>query len=214
KAEGEAGDRLLNLVEFPGSILGAAMAEHGAMETLTLLGSAPDEAAERLDASMAACIEFAEAIGSAGNVPAVLFMDDLAGNDGPFAAPETLRSLYFPRLREIVTLLAAAGTRVLFHSDGDLSLLHPDLTAAGVAGHHPVEPVGSWGLERAAGAGHDTVVIGNAALAALLASPEEAEEERRRCLAFAESHEAFFLAPTTEVGPEVPPENLLALLTP
>jgi uroporphyrinogen-III decarboxylase len=214
KAEDAAGDRLLNLVEFPGSILGAVMAESGAMETLTLVGTAPDEAAGRLDRSTAACIEFAEMIASAGDVPAVLFMDDLAGNDGPFVAPETLRSLYFPRLREVVAILASAGTKVLFHSDGDLSLLQGDLAAAGVAGHHPVEPVGSWGLKGAASAGADTVVIGNAVLGKLHASADSAAEERHRCLAFAGSHDAFFLAPTAEIGPEVDPENLRALLTP
>jgi hypothetical protein len=214
QAEEEAGDRLLNILEFPGSILGTVMMGNGAMETLSILGCSPTESAALFEEAARSCLTFAEEIAASGIVPAVLFMDDLAGNDGPFIAPDTLRALYFPRLREIVEVLEAGGTRVLFHSDGDLSSLASDLIGAGVMGLHPVEPVGHWGLTEAAGEAGEFVLIGNASVGRILEGPDEAARERHRCLEFGKQRQAYFLAPTAEIGFETDGENLSALLTP
>ena len=139
----------------------------------------------------------------------MLFMDDLAGSGGPLISPATLRTLYFPRLREVIATLAAGGVRVLFHSDGDLGSLHRDILQAGVAGLHPVEPVGGWGLERAASS-PEIVLVGNGALGRIGASIHAAEAEGRRCSAFGERHQAYFLAPAAEAAPDVPEEHWLA----
>ncbi|MHC5039114.1 MAG: uroporphyrinogen decarboxylase family protein [Planctomycetota bacterium] len=206
----EVGEDLLVLLEFPQAILGNVMARHGAMDTLTALAASPTEAADLLEEATGTCLALAEGIAAWGEVPAVLFMDDLAGNRGPLISPETLRALYFPRLREVVEILTGAGIKTLFHSDGDLSMVSRDILATGVAGLHPVEPVGKWSLEKAASDHKDIILVGNAPLGKLGMSREAAEAERTRCLAFASSHAAYFMAPAAEIGPEVPLDHLLA----
>jgi uroporphyrinogen-III decarboxylase len=209
RAADAAGDDVLALLEFPHSILGPVLSGPRAMEALAAMGSSPAEAAALFEAQSRRCAALAEGIAGWGDVPAALFMDDLAGNAGTFISPATLRALYFPRFREVAAILSRGGVRVLFHSDGDLGAVHREILQAGAAGHHPVEPVGGWTLERAA-AGPGVVLIGNAAVGRIAASPQAAEAEARRCLAFGERHAAYFLAPAAEVHPDVSAEAWLA----
>jgi len=208
EAADRAADAFLVLMEFPHALLGAMMARHGAMETLSILADDPSEAARRLEEDAEVCVALAEGIASFQEVEAVLFMDDLAGAQGPFISPDTLRALYFPRVRHVFDTLASAGIRVLFHSDGDVSTIAEDILASGAAGHHPVEAGGNWGLD-AASAGN-AVLVGNAALGFLAASESEAAEEGRRCRSFGARHPRYFMAPASEIGSEVPLENILA----
>jgi len=207
-----AGDDFLVLFEFPHSLLGTLMSLNGALDTLAGLASEPARTASLLEQEARSCCSLAEAVGDWGDVDAVLFMDDLAGNMGPLVSPNTLRALYFPRLRQIVDVFSRRGIRVIFHSDGDLTSLHRDILACGVAGHHPVEPVGNWNL-RTASHREDVVVVGNAPIARLAQSPESAKAERDRCMAFASEHDAYFQAPASEIGPEIPLDHLTAFFS-
>lgn len=204
-----AGDDALVVLAFPHAILGPALHRNGAFNLLAALASSPAEAAARLEGETSLCREAAGILASWDGLDAVLFMDDLAGNQGPLVSPDTLRALYFPRLREAVAPLCRAGIPVLFHSDGDLTSLARDILAAGFAGHHPVEPVGNWSL-RSAASSENVVVVGNASLARLSASREAAAAERRRCEEFGADHAAYVMAPASEICNEIPLEHLLA----
>lgn len=66
-------------------------------------------------------------------VDGIIIADDLAYQRGLMVNPETLREIYFPSLAR---QLEAAGEEVplFFHSDGDYSLIIPDLIDCGFAG--------------------------------------------------------------------------------
>jgi hypothetical protein len=208
------GDDFLVLLQFPHALLGPAMARRGTLDTLAALAASPVEAAAALEKETATCVSLAREIADWNEVRAVLFMDDIAGNAGPWIAPETLRALYFPRLRQVFDVFASKHIPVLFHSDGDLASLHRDILASGAAGHHPVEPVGNWNLRAASGGPPGTVVIGNASIGKLSMSVEGARAERDRCLAFASEHAAYFQAPASEIGPALALEHVLAFFDP
>ena len=58
--------------------------------------------------------------------------DDIAYASGPMIPPDTLRDLFFPWLHEAAAMCHARGRPLLFHSDGKLDRLLPDIIAAGV----------------------------------------------------------------------------------
>lgn len=68
----------------------------------------------------------------------VILADDIAYNRGPFIPPALLRRIWVPLWRRQTEALA--GAPVIFHSDGNISDLLPDIAAAGFSGIHSLEP--------------------------------------------------------------------------
>lgn len=67
-------------------------------------------------------------------IEAVLLGDDLAGNSGLFIDPDYLEKHYFPLFSTWLQTLYANRIPVLFHSDGDIRCILPNLDAAGFSG--------------------------------------------------------------------------------
>ena len=65
--------------------------------------------------------------------PIEFFMchDDMVWSQGPFMRPDFYRAEVFPRFRELWSILHQAGKKVIFTSDGDMSLFVDDLVEAG-----------------------------------------------------------------------------------
>ena len=65
--------------------------------------------------------------------PIEFFMchDDMVWSQGPFMQPDFYRAEVFPRYRELWRVLHDAGKKVIYTSDGDMSLFIDDLVEAG-----------------------------------------------------------------------------------
>jgi uroporphyrinogen decarboxylase len=69
-----------------------------------------------------------------GEIDILYFADDLGGQQGPLISPELYRSLINPCHRRLMEAASGRmpGTKVMFHSDGSVFDLLPDLIDAGV----------------------------------------------------------------------------------
>ena len=73
-------------------------------------------------------------------VNAVVIADDIAYRRSTYASPQTLREHLFPLYAKMVDRIHGRGAYALFHSDGDIALLIPDLIACGFDGLAGCEP--------------------------------------------------------------------------
>lgn len=71
--------------------------------------------------------------------PAFQICEDLGCKHGLMFDPRFLRRVFFPRLKELVEIIHAAGLKVILHTDGDVSEVLDDIVAAGVDGLNPLE---------------------------------------------------------------------------
>ncbi|HRT82560.1 MAG TPA: anaerobic ribonucleoside-triphosphate reductase, partial [Oscillospiraceae bacterium] len=61
----------------------------------------------------------------------IMVGDDIAYNKGTYASPRDLRELLFPLLASQAEAIKRAGALPMFHSDGDLRAVFPDIIQAG-----------------------------------------------------------------------------------
>lgn len=74
------------------------------------------------------------------DVGALWISDDLAYTSGPMLKPVVYRQWLFPWYRCIKKIAVKNNLPLLLHSDGDLSLILPDLLEIGFNGLQPIEP--------------------------------------------------------------------------
>ena len=65
---------------------------------------------------------------------------DIASKQGIMFSPEFLRAEYFPRLKMLIDVWHEHGIKVIYHSEGDITPVMPDIVAAGADGINPLEP--------------------------------------------------------------------------
>jgi uroporphyrinogen decarboxylase len=71
---------------------------------------------------------------------AIWYDDDIAYGTGTMVTPDFLRANLFPWMKKIGDLCHERGIPFLYHSDGNLTEVVPDIIAAGVDALHPIEP--------------------------------------------------------------------------
>jgi hypothetical protein len=150
--------------------------------------------------------------GWAEECPAAFIGEDMAYKAAPMVSPAFLRRQYWPRLERIVAAYHAQGVKVVFHSDGNMMPVLDDLVATGVDGLNPIEVA----------AGMDPVAIrqrwprlllfGGIGYSSLLAhgTPSEVAAATRRAIAGASP--GYFVGSDTEVGDDIPLDNVRALI--
>jgi uroporphyrinogen decarboxylase len=154
----------------------------------------------------------------AGVVDVVGEADDLGGQDRTLFSPATYRTLVKPLHRELFGFLHAhTAAKVFFHSCGAVRELIPDLIEIGVDVLNPVQ-VSAAGMDTAAlkrdfgrdlvfwGGGVDTQrVLGSG-------TQDQVRAEVRRRVGDLAPGGGFVFAAVHNVQPNVPPENVLAML--
>jgi len=73
-------------------------------------------------------------------VGGIWYGDDMAYTEGLLVSPAFLRTYVFPHIRQIGQLCEEYDRLFIFHSDGNLAEVLPDLIDCGVQGVHPNEP--------------------------------------------------------------------------
>jgi uroporphyrinogen decarboxylase len=146
-------------------------------------------------------------------VGAVWFGDDIAIKDRLMVPPEFLRAHFFPKLAELGSICAARNVPLLYHTDGNVSAVLPDIISAGVSALHPIDPLGMDIVsvkEKVAG---KLCVIGGVDVGLLqTGTPVEVAEqttERLRCLA---PGGGYVAGSSNSIPRTVPPANYRAML--
>lgn len=145
-------------------------------------------------------------------VDILLLDDDVAMSSGMIIGPATWRTFFKPRLSEIIRAArtAAPDLIVFYHSDGDFSMILPDLAEIGVDVINPVQP-DCMDAEAIKAAYGDRLALWGTVGAATLwdwGAPDDIRAEvrhRRRTL----GPEGLLLCPAYDID-FTPPENLFA----
>lgn len=92
--------------------------------------------------------------GIALGVDGIVIADDLAGEGGPIVPTAFIEAEVMPRLASLAGLACAAGLPAVFHSDGDIRALLPDVLVAGFRAVHGGATLDREGFERMYWAAH------------------------------------------------------------
>jgi hypothetical protein len=145
--------------------------------------------------------------------PVALVYADIADTDRVFFSPAFLRREWLPRLKKLVDAWHSHGVKVIYHSDGDLWPVLPDLCSAKVEGINPLEPLSNMYAGNVRKAYPEWVLMGGIDASQLLAygSPEDVRQAVRKTIAEAGSNGRLWLGSSTEIHPAVTLENALAM---
>lgn len=66
--------------------------------------------------------------------------DDVAMQTGPIISPSLWRRFVKPRLSKLISALKQTGMYIMYHSDGNLEHLIPELIEIGIDGLNPIQP--------------------------------------------------------------------------
>ncbi len=139
--------------------------------------------------------------------------DDVAFKSGLIFPPEWMRRHWLGRLARLVEPLKAAGVRVIFHSDGNVGQIIPDLIDIGIDGLNPLEPLAGMDLRRLkADYGKVLTLIGGVDCAQLLTfgRPVQIRDEVCRLLDIGAPGGGFIIGDSSQIMPTTPLENVLA----
>ncbi len=71
--------------------------------------------------------------------PLIYSGEDICGNDGPLVSPSILHDIYFPHQKRAIAPIVEAGIHWLWHSDGNILPILPDLMECGIDGFQGFE---------------------------------------------------------------------------
>ncbi len=149
--------------------------------------------------------------------PVVQCCIDVAYNTGLMVSPALLHDQFFPRFRQVIEPLQQAGIKVIWHSDGDISLALPEAIAIGIDGIDPLDS-GAPGMDMAVIRrmyGQKLILVGNVGLNHVLrfGTPEQVRVDVRRCLRDAGAGGGHLLqCADGQIMPDCPLENVIAYL--
>jgi corrinoid protein of di/trimethylamine methyltransferase len=147
-------------------------------------------------------------------IGAVTHADDLAYSEALLVGPEHLRKYVFPWFTEVVDRIHAKGKIAIFHSDGKLDSVMPDLIACGFDAIHPFEPKAMDIVANKRLYGDKIGIIGNIDLGYTLTrgTPEEVADECKQRIRELGPGGGYSLASSNSIPEYVPYENFMALM--
>ena len=145
----------------------------------------------------------------------VYFYDDVATQNSLMMSPETWRNEVRPHHARLVELAHSRGVPVMYHCDGAIARLIPELIELGVDVLNPIQPDAAGMDARALKdefgdrlAFHGGVDIVNTLPRG---TPDEVAAEVRRCVEILGEHGGYVLCSSHHVQPDTPVENVLAM---
>jgi uroporphyrinogen decarboxylase len=140
--------------------------------------------------------------------------DDVAHKHATLVHPDILRRLWIPRMDRIMAPARSRGIPILFHSDGNILELIPDLLEIGVAAINPIEPYGMDIREVRKRFGSRLSLVGNLDVGGSLArgTPADVARDARELIEAVGSHGGLVLASSHSITSNVPAENFLAMV--
>ncbi len=140
--------------------------------------------------------------------------DDLAFKSGTIIHPDLLREMWAPRMRRVFAPALAKNIPILFHSDGNIAALIPDLLDMGASALNPIEPYGMDIREIKKKYGRNLTLVGNLDVGGALSrgTPEQVRAEARQLIADVGRDGGFVLASCHSITANVKPDNFLAMV--
>ena len=174
----------------------------------------PDFVQRMFDKIAAIQLDVLDRILEYDEVGAVIHADDLGYSEALMISPRHLRRFLFPWYRELVERIHAKGKLAIFHSDGKIDAVMPDIIACGFDAVHPFEPKAMDIVEMKRLYGDRICLMGNIDLGYTLTrgTPDEVIAECRERLRVLAPGGGYCLASSNSIPEYVPYDNFLALL--
>jgi uroporphyrinogen decarboxylase len=155
-----------------------------------------------------------EEVAERPHVGALWLGDDLAYTEGMFYNPDVMRKTLFPWYREIGKIARAHNLPLVFHSDGDIRPVIPDLIEMGFNAIHPIEPKAMDIAEIKRAYGDRLCLCGNIDLCYTLTrgTPEEVRAEVKERIRTVGRGGGYAVGSANSVTDYVPLENYVAML--
>ncbi len=145
--------------------------------------------------------------------PWALTYGDIAMKQTLLHSPAWLRREFFPRLQRLNEAYHEHGIVCLFHSDGDLMEIMPDLIATGIDGINPLETVAGMDVGEVYRLYGDRLFLTGGIDMSQLLSYGVPEQVRAVCrAAITQAPRGYFMGSTTEIDNSSRLENVLAML--
>jgi hypothetical protein len=139
----------------------------------------------------------------------VIDYDNIAYNSGPLVSPAVIREIFLPRMKRVADVCKLPW---VFHGDGDLRPILDDLLTLGMNGIHPLQPPFMDISEIKQKYGRRVCLWGNVNVHTLATgSPEQVEEETKRCIEAAGQNGGFILGSSTSLPDYCRIENIWAM---
>ncbi len=186
----------------------------GMERTLEGFYTAPAEVARLLDAITEYQVELIRAWGALPHVDACLLTDDWGTQAALMISPAMWRAVFAQRYRRLCDTAHEAGLLVIFHSCGNVFGIIGDLIDAGVDVVDPLQPEAMDLAMVAREYGGSVAFCGGISDQRLgTITPAQVRDEVRRLIDLlgAPFGNAYVLAPSNSLMPEIPLENLVAL---
>jgi uroporphyrinogen decarboxylase len=154
-----------------------------------------------------------ETVGDLTNI--YFIADDVGVQHGLMISPRMFRDFVKPSLSRLMSQGKAYAQRIMYHTCGAVYDLIPDFIEMGVDVLNPIQPSAAHmdpeGLKR--DFGHDLCFHGALDIQTILSSgtPDQVRAEVNRLCKVIGRGGGFILAPTNNIMPETPLENILAL---
>lgn len=140
--------------------------------------------------------------------------DDIAFKSTTLINPDLLREIWLPRLKKIFEPALKKGTPILFHSDGNIQAMIPDLIASGINALNPVEPYGMDINDIKREYGRDIALVGNLDVGGSLScgTPDDVRRDARALIDSIGRDGGLVLASSHSITKNVKPENFRAMV--
>ena len=177
------------------------------------LADEPAQVERVLEALNENSVRLAQVAAEARLCPLFFLGDDIAYKQRLMFSPAFLRRTFLPMLRRVCEPLRAAGIKVIFHSDGNVTDLVDDMLEAGIDGLNPIEPMAGMDIaylkQRYYGR---LILVGNVDCSQVLplGTVEVVVAATRQVLRAAGSGGGLFIGSSSEITPSTPLENVLA----
>lgn len=147
-------------------------------------------------------------------VGAIWYLDDVAFKSGLMVRPSVLREYQFPIMREMAARCRERRLPFLYHTDGNVEEIIPELIEMGVCALHPLESVSVDIYEMKQRYGDRLCLMGNIDLASVLATGtvEEVVEDTREHLRRLAPGGGYCLGSSNSVTLDVPLANYRAMI--
>lgn len=148
------------------------------------------------------------------NLGAVWFADDLSSVDTYFVNPNWYRAHLFPWMRKFGEAADAARLPLIYHCDGTMWEVLPDVVACGFSAIQPIEPKAMDITEVKRQYGDRLCLIGNIDLGGCLTmgTPAEVEEQVRARICELAPGGGYMVGSSNSITSYVPLENYKALI--
>ncbi len=141
--------------------------------------------------------------------------DDYAGNLNLIISPAMFRKFIKPCIERLVKVIKEhnSNTKVMFHSDGAIAKLLPDLISLGIDVIHPLEPLPATNIaEVKEKFGRQVSFLGGIDIShAMPGSRDDVIAEAKRCISQLAAGGGYILAPSNHLQADVSAENVVTL---